>query len=109
MRAKYKITDEMVLPFDPIPIIEIPGYSTLSAEKACDEFKVTSQNDKEKLIAAKDKVYLKGFNEGILLIGNFKGTKVKDAKNLVRKEMMDKGLAEGYYEPENKVVSRSKG
>ncbi len=97
------------MPFEPVPIIEIPGYSNLSAEKACEEFKVTSQNDKEKLALAKDKVYLKGFNEGLIIIGKFKGTRVKDAKNLVRKEMMDLGLAEIYYEPESRVLSRSNG
>lgn len=99
----------MVAPFDPVPIIEIPGYSDLSAVKACDEFKILSQNDKEKLKEAKDKVYLKGFNEGILLIGKFKGTRVKDAKNLVRKEMSDQNLAEIYYEPESRVLSRTNG
>ena len=34
-----------------------------------------------------------------MIIGNFKGAKVSDAKNLVRKEMIDAGLALKYYEP----------
>lgn len=64
-REKYGILDKMVLPFDPVPIIEVPGYGDLSAVKACDEFKIRSQNDRDQLQEAKEKVYLKGFNEGV--------------------------------------------
>jgi len=32
----------MVLPYNPIEIIEIPEYGRLSAIKACEEFKVKS-------------------------------------------------------------------
>lgn len=32
-----------------------------------------------------------------MLIGNFKGQKVVDAKNLVRKEMIEQGQALVYY------------
>jgi leucyl-tRNA synthetase len=34
-----------------------------------------------------------------MLIGNFKGQKVVDAKNLVRKQLIDQGQALIYYEP----------
>jgi hypothetical protein len=34
---------------------------------------------------AKDECYKKGFHEGTMVIGNHKGAKVADAKNLVRK------------------------
>ena len=58
-REKYGVTDEMVLPFEPVPIIEVPGYGELSAVAACDKHKVQSQNDGDKLAKAKEEVYLK--------------------------------------------------
>lgn len=47
--------------------------------------KIKSQNDKELLAQAKDEAYKKGFFEGVMLIGNFAGSKVADAKNMVKK------------------------
>jgi leucyl-tRNA synthetase len=46
---------------------------------------------------AKDEAYKKGFHEGTMLIGNFKGQKVCDAKNLVKNQMIEEGLALKYY------------
>ncbi|XP_077984982.1 leucine--tRNA ligase, cytoplasmic-like [Glandiceps talaboti] len=106
-REKYSVTDEMVLPFDPIPIIEVPEFGNLSAVTACDMFKVQSQNDKDKLQEAKEKVYLKGFYEGVMIIGDHKGQKVQDVKKLVQKKMVDSNEAVIYMEPERQVVSRS--
>ena len=51
----------MVLPFTPVPIIEIPELGDLSAVYACDKMKVTSQNDKEQLEKAPEMTYLQGF------------------------------------------------
>ena len=107
LRLKFGLTDEMVLPFDPIEIIDVPGYSKLSAEKACIDFKIKSMNDKNKLVNAKDEVYKKGFNDGILMVGEYKGMLVKDAKPLVKQYMIDNNTAVNYYEPESKIVSRS--
>ena len=42
-----------------------------------------------------------------MIIGNFKGAKVTEAKGLVRKELIEAGHAIIYYEPGGNVVSRS--
>ncbi|XP_014672325.1 PREDICTED: leucine--tRNA ligase, cytoplasmic-like isoform X2 [Priapulus caudatus] len=106
-REKYGIKDEMVLPYDPVPIIEIPGFGNLSAVTACEQLKVQSQNDKDKLTEAKERVYLKGFYEGVMLVGDCKGEKVQDVKKPIQKKMIDRNEAVVYQEPEKKIISRS--
>ena len=41
----------------------------MAAVKLVEEMKIQSQKDKDKLAEAKDKVYLKGFYEGVMLVG----------------------------------------
>jgi leucyl-tRNA synthetase len=107
LREKFKIKDEWVMPYEPVPIIDVPGYGNLSALKACEEFKVTSQNDKDQLTKAKDTVYLKGFYSGVFTVEKYKGIKVQEAKPQIREEMIKNNQACTYYEPEKKVVARS--
>lgn len=107
LREKYNIADHMVLPFENVPIIEIPGFGDQAAVKVCDDLKIVSQNDKEKLAKAKELVYLKGFYEGVMLVGSQKGKKVCDAKDGARQELLNAGDAIPYWEPESLVMSRS--
>jgi len=106
-RAKYGITDEMVLPYEVVPIITIEGYGEASAVFMCNKLKIKSFNDTKKLQTAKDETYLKGFNFGIMQVGAYKGKKVSEAKPIIKKEMIDAGQACLYFEPESKVVSRT--
>merc|ERR1711917_99005 len=77
LREKYNISDEMVLPYAPVPIIDVPGFGDLSAVTACQNLKIKSQNDTVKLQEAKEQVYLKGFYEGVLKVGTFAGTQMQ--------------------------------
>ena len=105
-RAKWGLTDEMVMPFEPISIIDCPGYSDMCAKTCVEEMKIISANDKAKLLLAKETCYQKGFYEGIMKVGEFAGQKVQDVKPLVKAQLVAAGKAKVYYEPENKVVSR---
>ncbi|CAM9865390.1 unnamed protein product, partial [Phaeothamnion confervicola] len=106
-RQKFGITDEMVMPFEVVPIIEIPGYGDRSAQVMCERLKIVSCKDAEKLRRAKEEVYLKGFYEGVMLVGPCKGYKVCDAKPKIRAELIARGDAMPYLEPESLVMSRS--
>ncbi|RMX64546.1 hypothetical protein KXD40_001065 [Peronospora effusa] len=107
LREKYGIENHMVLPFEPVPIINIPGFGNMAAEKVCNDLKIVSQNDKDKLAKAKELVYLKGYYEGVLMVGSQKGEKVCDAKAILRQELLDAGDGILYWEPESLVMSRS--
>jgi leucyl-tRNA synthetase len=106
-REKFNLTDDMVVPFEPVPIIEVPGYGDLCAKKVSEDLKIASTKDAEKLKQAKELVYTKGFYEGVLLVGPHKGKRVCDAKPIIRQEMIDASEAIPYLEPESTVMSRS--
>jgi len=106
-RSKFGITDEMVMPFQVVPIIEIPGYGNMSAVTMCERLGIKTHRDTEKLKQAKEETYLKGFTEGVMLVGEFSGRKVCEAKPLIREQMIERGDACVYWEPESLVVSRS--
>ncbi|XP_008788336.1 leucine--tRNA ligase, cytoplasmic [Phoenix dactylifera] len=107
LRSKFGVKDEWVMPFQVIPIINIPEFGDISAEKVCIDLKIKSQNDKDKLAEAKRLTYLKGFTDGTMLVGEFKGKKVQEAKPLIRNKLLETGHAVTYSEPEKKVMSRS--
>jgi leucyl-tRNA synthetase len=107
LRQKYNIKDEMVLPFEAIPIIEVADYGELSAVKVCKDLKIQSQNDRDKLAEAKERVYLKGFYDGKMLVPEYKGKKVNEVRKPIQKLLIDTKQAILYMEPEKQVMSRS--
>ena len=54
----------------------------------CEKLKVQSQNDRDKLDQAKEEVYLKGFYEGVMVIGPHKGKLVQ--VNFVKNPLFQK-------------------
>lgn len=69
LREKYFVEEEWCVPFDPVPIIDIPGIGNLAAKTLYDKLKIQSHKDADKLKEAKDLCYLEGFYKGVMLVG----------------------------------------
>lgn len=104
--AYYKI-DEAWTQLDIIPIIETPGYGDLIAPTLYKQMKIQSPKDAKKLEEAKGIAYKEGFYKGTMLVGEFKGKPVQEAKDIVRQRLIDAGVAFKYAEPDGLVISRS--
>ncbi|KAH7103714.1 leucyl-tRNA synthetase [Auriculariales sp. MPI-PUGE-AT-0066] len=86
---------------------DTPAYGEMTAPALCAQMKIQSQKDKVQLAEAKAVAYKEGFYSGTMLIGDFKGESVQDAKPKVRAQMIEQGLAFAYAEPDGFVQSRS--
>ncbi|KAM3723058.1 Leucine--tRNA ligase [Dirofilaria immitis] len=107
LREKFNIKNEMVLPYEPIPVLKIPEYGEMAAVYLCEKMKIESQNDRNKLAEAKNEVYLKGFYDGVMLVGKYAGQKTAEVKKKIQEELIASGEAMLFVEPEKKVISRS--
>jgi len=74
---------------DLVDILEVPEFGQRSAEYAVTQLKINSHKDAELLKKAKDMCYKKGFDEGRMIVGEFKGELVKDAKVKTKKLLID--------------------
>lgn len=106
-RKKFGVTDEMVLPFKVVNIINIPELGDCAAQTVVEQMKIKSANDRVLLDRAKDEVYTKGFYSGTLIVGPHAGKKVEEVKAIIRQELIDTGVAAAYAEPTSEVMSRS--
>jgi len=102
----YKI-DPSWAAIDPVPILSTPTYGELTAPALVKQLKIQSQKDTQRLAEAKEIAYKEGFYQGTMLVGEFKGLSVSEAKPRVRDRLIEAGLAFAYAEPDKFVKSRS--
>lgn len=102
----YKIKKEWA-ELEIVPIIETPTYGNITAKFLVESMKINSPKDAKQLAEAKDLAYKEGFYKGTMLIGEFKGEPVTEAKNKVKQQLIDAGDAFAYAEPDGFVLSRS--
>ncbi|EIN05837.1 leucyl-tRNA synthetase [Punctularia strigosozonata HHB-11173 SS5] len=106
-KAEFYKIDPSWAAIDPVPVLSTPTYGELTAPALVKQLKIQSQKDVKQLAEAKEIAYKEGFYSGTMLVGEFKGLSVQDAKPKVRESMIAQGLAFAYAEPEGLVISRS--
>ncbi|KAJ2721960.1 cytosolic leucyl tRNA synthetase [Coemansia sp. Benny D115] len=103
----YGIKPEWIESYEIIPVISTPKYGDVIASTLCDQMKINSQKDRKQLEDAKAEAYKEGFYNGTMIIGDFKGMPVIEAKLKVRDAIIASGDGFKYAEPEKQVMSRS--
>lgn len=106
-KAEYYKIDPAWAAIDPVPVLSTPTYGDLSAPAIVKQLKIQSAKDTKQLAEAKEIAYKEGFYNGTMVVGEFKGQSVQDAKPKVREFLISQGLAFAYAEPEGFVLSRS--
>ena len=103
---KYGIDPEEVRSIQLIPIIETPGWGKFPAKEIVEKMGIKNQND-PKLKEATQVIYKEGFHKG-KMIGDtpYSGMSVEEAKEKVKQDLINQGLADIMYELSEEVICR---
>ncbi|MCK5023156.1 MAG: leucine--tRNA ligase, partial [Candidatus Aenigmarchaeota archaeon] len=104
---KYGLDFETVRKIKVIPIINIPGWGDMAAQRISDKMKLKDQND-PKLEDATQEVYREGFHSGKMNenCGKYAGMKVSVAKEKMKKWLIDGGNADVMFETTREAYCR---
>ncbi len=105
---KYGLNWEKIKAIKVIPIIRTKEFGDKAAVKICEDMGIKNQHEREKLEKARKIVYKAGYHTGIMNenCGEYKGMKVEEAKEKIKKLLLKTGQADVMYEPTAKVVCR---
>ncbi|CAB49785.1 leucine--tRNA ligase [Pyrococcus abyssi] len=105
--VKYDIDPRIVEEITYISLIKLEGYGEFPAVEEVQKLGIKSQKDREKLEQATKTIYKAEYHKGIFKVPPYDGKPVQEVKELIAKEMMEKGIAEIMYEfAEKNVISR---
>lgn len=114
MIKKYNLNAKEVKNIKPIPVLDTPGYGQIPAEAMLKKYNIKSQNEREKLEKIKKELYKLSFHTSTFnekykdfFSKNLYGKKVSEGKDIIKKELIEKGWVVPYYELTGRVVSRS--
>lgn len=106
-KAAFFNLDPAWVACDPIPVLSTEEYGEMIAPKLVEIFKIDSPKDAAKLAEAKEVAYRVGYYQGKMSVSNYEGEPVEKAKNKIREELIARGEAFAYAEPEGEIISRS--
>ncbi len=105
---EFELDKNEVRAIAPIAIISAPGFGTHPAIDICKRMNIRSQEEHEKLEAAKKEIYKNEFHNGVLNenCGKYAGMKVSECKDALIADFKKLGIADSIWEPTNEVVCR---
>lgn len=110
----YGLDVAMVRALEPIPVLDTPDYGDVPASALLDKYGVKHQNERAKLDKIKKELYKLShytatFNEKYMNVfsENLAGKPVAAGKEIIKRELIERGWAVQYYELTGRVVSRS--
>jgi len=104
---EFGLDAEIVKAIKVIPIIKTEEFGDMAAVQIVKDLKIENQFD-PKLEEAKKRVYKLGFHKGQMNENceKYAGMKVSEAKDLVKRELIEANLADRFWELEDKIVCR---
>ena len=105
---KWNLDYNSIKQIEPLAILDSGEMGTLPAPKLCKELGIKDQSQRAKLDKAKQDLYLHSFNHGVMLnTADFvAGKPVEEAREIVKKKLVDSNQAVIYYELTGPVKSR---
>ncbi|MDD1776308.1 MAG: leucine--tRNA ligase [Candidatus Methanomethylicus sp.] len=105
MLEKFDLDQSMVLSLEPIPVVELEGYSEIPARDVISKMGVKNQMDPKAEDATKE-LYQKEFHSAKMRneTGKYSGQLISKAKEEVKKELISSGRAMLFYEVINGPV-----
>ncbi|MBU4502753.1 MAG: leucine--tRNA ligase [Nanoarchaeota archaeon] len=111
MCEKYGLNWEEVKKIELIPIIKSKGYGDFPAVEICKKLGIKTLEQHDKIAKATQEIYKVGFHTGIMIdtCGPYKGKKVEDAKEGMKKQLLKEKRADILYETSRPALSRDGG
>ncbi len=110
---KYNLDSKEIKAIKPIAVLDTPGYGGIPSAKFLKKYNVKSQNEREKLEKIKEELYKLSYYSAKfnhlyknVFSKNLEGVSVEKGKDLIKKELLEKGVMELYYQLTGKVVCR---
>jgi leucyl-tRNA synthetase len=104
--APYGVNPKTVEELKPVKVIAAEGFGDHPAVEAVEKLGITSQSD-ERLEDLTREIYSKEFHKGVMVVEEYRGRTVAEARSLIRERLKSLGEGDTYYDLSGKVVCRS--
>ncbi|MBI4163175.1 MAG: leucine--tRNA ligase [Candidatus Aenigmarchaeota archaeon] len=92
---------------EPIPVVKMEGYTEHPVADVIKQLKIKDTNDIELLEEAKKIIYKKEHHSGIMInSGQYTGMSVKEAKEKMLADFVQKNIADIFYDIDEEVICR---